>query len=174
MNLINVSVQCRNVGFVYFTFCIEIILWCIVLLSLIIVTYQLWGNNDTQIHKIFKYLCVFGESICLLAISGLGILIVYKFDCNPNSTSLTGLSIGDIAGTIGFLSYSFTLTSLYSIFGFRVFWSFVGSVYHLSKSTIKRLIIVFIIQFTFNISAILSYLFNELVGLALTSITFVK
>ena len=153
------------------TFIVEIGLICIVVFSCIIVTYQFWNNKESPINKLFKHLCMVTEFFCVIAINGLAVLIIYMADCNRIGTDAP---LTYIIGGMGFLSYSFTLTSLYAIFAFRVYSSFVGSIYHLSKKTIKQLISIFIIQFAFNIGGVSFYYVNEAIGLAITSFTFVK
>ena len=43
-----------------------------------------------------------------------------------------------------------TLTALYSLFAMRVYYSFVGTLYHLSTKTTKSLIGMFGLQITVN------------------------
>ena len=166
-----ISFQCRSIWFMVPSFIMEIILVLLVLLCFVFACFQFCSNHAPQIHNSIKYFCIITEFLCFIAIGGLSLLLFWYTECTQGGVDSTP---GSISGTLGFLCYSFTLTAIYSIFAFRVYWSFVGSIYKLSSKIVKMLIIVLIIQLTVNITAISSYFIKKSVGLALTSLTFVK
>ena len=135
----------------------------ITIVACLIISYQFCNSKkDAQVLKIIKYLCAFAELLCVCAVTALDATLFWILKCNYGGLDST---FGRIGGSVGFLCYTLTLTLLYTIFSFRIYFAFIGSIYHLSKQTIRKLICVLAFQFTINMSAIGSYQTDRRVGL---------
>lgn len=98
--------------------------------------------------KKIQVLCIVAEILCVMAVGpGLG---AYSFIYNECSLEGTDGYVGRIIRRVSLSLYALTLTTLYSLFAMRVYYSFVGTLCQLSPKTTKLLIAMFGVQITVN------------------------
>ena len=167
-----VSFECRSLPIVISLFSIQVIFFVFTVLITIVATYKFCTESGSQIYRVIKYLCIIALLLCIISVGpGLGLLTFWFQECTQGGEESP---IGKIAGAIGAVSYSFTLTFLYLIFSCRIYTAFLGSIYQLSKITKYLLIIMFFIQLIVNISGVIAYTQSIRIGLIFISFIVVK
>ena len=163
-----INFECRPVVYLTFIFGIHGLVIIISLTCTITVIYQFCFKKTDKLNSKIQILCVIGEILCFLAI-GPG-LTSYSFIYNECTIGSEDSVAGQITASVALSLYSLTLTCLYTLFAMRVYYSFNGTLYALSPKIKRWLVIVFAVQMTVNIMAVIGFNIDMQIGIMFVGI----
>lgn len=149
--------DCRSLESTVAVITIQCSLFVITIACTACMLYNFNKLNTSRITNKIKYLVVAGEFLCLITLLAFATIIFFSQACFNFSDTLEQTRLGIIIGIITVFFYESELSFLFLIFAYRTYLAFRGSIFELSKQTVKILSILFSLMICIILFAIIIF-----------------